>query len=179
MVVSGGRRKLHYLYPDATELVEELDINTNEVLVRKWKRPSEKGLPSQEKPEWEFEIGEDTKVFDPENDLMQVSDLNPQFKRKDTKDRFEWRIRNLPYPKETYLVEMDNQKQQIVLKTTNKKYFKRIDVPDLRRLNLPIFESNVAWKYANNTVIISYDKPAEVKQREADMLMLAHKTAMA
>ena len=30
--ISGGRRKLHYLYPDQTELVEELDVNTNEVL---------------------------------------------------------------------------------------------------------------------------------------------------
>ena len=39
MVVSGGRRKLHYLYPDTTELVEELDMNTNEVITRKWKRP--------------------------------------------------------------------------------------------------------------------------------------------
>ena len=42
-VISGGRRKLHYLYPDQTELVEELDVNTNEVLVRKWKRPREFG----------------------------------------------------------------------------------------------------------------------------------------
>jgi hypothetical protein len=30
--ISGGRRKLHYLYPDTTELVEELDVTTNEVL---------------------------------------------------------------------------------------------------------------------------------------------------
>ena len=32
LILSGGRRKLHYLYPDQTELVEELDLNTNEVL---------------------------------------------------------------------------------------------------------------------------------------------------
>ena len=81
----------------------------------------------------------------------------------DTKERFEWRIRNLPYPKETYIVEVDHPKQQIVLKTTNKKYFKRIDIPDLKRLGLVLMESNIAWKYANNTVIISYDKPKEVK----------------
>ena len=46
MVVQNGRRKLHYLYPDQTELIEELDVNTNEVLLRKWKRPKEKDLPS-------------------------------------------------------------------------------------------------------------------------------------
>jgi len=56
------------LYPDQTELVEELDVNTNEVLgnisiqnllfaiVRKWKRPREIGEGT-----WEFEIGEPVK----------------------------------------------------------------------------------------------------------------------
>ena len=90
--------------------------------------------------------------------------------RKDTKDRFEWRIRNLPYPKETYIIEVDHEKQQIVLKTTNKKYYKRIDIPDLKRLQLKLNEENIAWKYANNTVVISYDKPVEVKQKEKEML---------
>ena len=90
--------------------------------------------------------------------------------RKDTKDRFEWRIRNLPYPKETYIIEVDHNKQQIVLKTTNKKYYKRIDIPDLKRLNMVMEESSIAWKYANNTVIISYDKPDAVKKKELEML---------
>lgn len=111
MIVSNGRRKLHYLYPDQTELVEELDLNSNEVLVRKWKRPRDKDLPAQQAQEWEYEIGEEVKAFNPDSDLLQANDSNPQFKRKDTKDRFEWRIRNLPYPKETYIIEVDNQKQ--------------------------------------------------------------------
>ena len=65
---------------------------------------------------------------------------------------------------------MDHDKQQIVLKTTNKKYYKRIDIPDLKRIQLVIDESAIAWKYSNNTVIISYDKPPQVKQRELEML---------
>ena len=173
-IISGGRRKLHYLYPDKTELVEELDVNTNECLLRKWKRPKEFGDGT-----WEFEIGEDPKQFDPENDLIGVAAGNPYFKRIDTRERFEWRIRNLPYPKETYIIEVDHDKQQIVLKTTNKKYYKRIDIPDLKRLGLKIDESSIAWKYMNNTVIISYDKPAEAKQREREILLLAHKAAAA
>ena len=171
-IISGGRRKLHFLYPDKTELVEELDITSNECLVRKWKRPKEFG-----DGEWEYEIGEEPARFNPENDLLGVSSANPQFKRIDTKDRFEWRIRNLPYPKETYIIEVDHSKQQLVLKTTNKKYYKRIDIPDLKRLGLKIEESSVAWKYLNSTVIISYDKPPQAKQRELEMLMLAHKAA--
>lgn len=86
--------------------------------------------------------------------------------RKDTEDRFEWRIRNLPYPKETYSVEVDHVKQDIVLKTTNKKYYKRIDIPDLKRVGIKLEESEVAWKYQNNTVIIGYDKPEKIKELE-------------
>ena len=50
-----------------------------------------------------------------------------------------------------------------MLKTTNKKYYKRIDIPDLKRAELEIEESSVTWKYANNTVIIGYGKPDQVK----------------
>ncbi len=63
---------MHYLYPDKTELVEELDINTNECLIRKWKRPKEFG-----DGEWEYEIGEEPTRFNPENDLIGVSSTNP------------------------------------------------------------------------------------------------------
>ena len=110
---------------------------------------------------------------------MQVSSSNPVFIRKDTAQRFEWRIRNLPYPKETYIIEVDHQKQQIVLKTTNKKYYKRIDIPDLRRASLEIAEEAIAWRYANNTVIISYDKPDAVKAKDEEMLRLAARASLA
>ena len=86
--------------------------------------------------------------------------------RKDTEDRFEWRIRNLPYPKEVYSVEVDHAKQDIVLRTSNKKYFKRINIPDMKRLGMKLDESDVVWKYQNNTVIIGYDKPQKIKEIE-------------
>lgn len=91
------------MFPDGTELVEERDQNTQEVLIRKWKRPKEFG-----KVDWEYEIGEDSKRFDPEQDIMAVSSNNPVFIRKDTAERFEWRIRNLPYPKDNYIIEVDH-----------------------------------------------------------------------
>ena len=160
------------MFPDQTELVEERDENSNELLVRKWKRPKEFG-----EAQWEYEVGDDGKVFNPENDLLSASSNNPIFMRKDTADRFEWRIRNLPYPKETYNIEVDSQKQQIVLKTTNKKYYKRIDIPDLKRVGLQIDDSQVMWKYANNTVIIAYQKPAKVKARDQEMIKLANQAA--
>ena len=172
-IISNGRRKLHYLFPDQTELVEERDVTNNELLLRKWKRPKELGQSM-----WEYEVGDEGKNFDPETDLMQANSSNPVFIRKDTNDRFEWRIRNLPYPKDNYIIEVDHQKQQIVLKTVNKKYYKRIDIPDLRRVGLEMDEAAIAWRYTNNTVIISYDKPVEVKQRDQEMLALAAQAAV-
>jgi hypothetical protein len=33
-------------------------------------------------------------------------------------------VRNLPYPKEVYEISVDQEKNQVVIRTTNKKYFK-------------------------------------------------------
>lgn len=52
-------------------------------------------------------------------DQVEIFLLQPIFVRKDTKDAYQWRVRNLPYPAETYLVSVDQT--QIVIKTTNKK----------------------------------------------------------
>lgn len=48
------------------------------------------------------------------------------------------------------------------MKTSNKKYYKRIDVPDMKRAGIKLEESEVVWKYQNNTVIIGYDKPEKI-----------------
>ena len=66
-----------------------------------------------------------------------------------------------------------------MLKTVNKKYYKRIDIPDLRRCGLQIDEAAIGWRYANNTVIIGYDKPVEVKRKDQEMLALAAKATQA
>ena len=36
--------------------------------------------------------------------------------------KFEWRVRNLPYPKDVYIVDVDDASQEIIIKTTIKKY---------------------------------------------------------
>lgn len=38
---------------------------------------------------------------------------------------FEFRVRNLPYTADNFEVTIDDEKQQIVIRTKNKKYFKR------------------------------------------------------
>ena len=80
--------------------------------------------------------------------------------------KFEWRIRNLKYPKECYILEIDDAKQEIVVKTTVKKYYKRFDIPDLKRLGIALDPSNLAYQYQNQTLIIRYDKPKKILELE-------------
>lgn len=59
------------------------------------------------------------------------------------------------FPKENFLVELDKAKDDIVIKTVNKKYYKRFDIPDLKRLKIALDESNMKINFQNNTLIIS------------------------
>ena len=47
---------------------------------------------------------------------------------------FQWRIRNLPYPLSVYAVSVEDEK--IVLRTSNKKYFKKFALLDLTRIGI-------------------------------------------
>ena len=87
--------------------------------------------------------------------------------RKDEGNRYGWRIRNMPWPKETYQVTIDHAKQEIVLRTTNKKYFKRIEILEMKRIGLQLEEASVAYKYTNSTLLIYYDKPPKILELEA------------
>ena len=75
--------------------------------------------------------------------------------RKDTDKEFQFRIRNLNYTEDVFLVETDEEKQQIVVRTTNKKYFKRIDIPDIKRFGGTLKKGLEKWAFKNNTLIIS------------------------
>ena len=52
---------------------------------------------------------------------MLIFFFQPIFVRKDTKKAFQWRIRNLPYPIETYNVTADPESRTVIIRTTNKK----------------------------------------------------------
>jgi hypothetical protein len=145
-------------------VVEEYDLQTDELLVRK--RRGKTVLGAWE--EWRFEVGEPPARTTIENDLMRASSSNPVLVRKDRPHAFEWRIRNLAYPKSTYSVTVDTEQNQIIVRTSNKKYFKRIDVEELDHARLPLEEASLSWNHENNTLIIQYKKPASFVQRERD-----------
>lgn len=51
-----------------------------------------------------------------------VSNPQPIFTRKDSSKAFQWRIRNLPYPLNVYSVSVNEEKESITIRTSNKKY---------------------------------------------------------
>eukprot|EP00051_Salpingoeca_urceolata_P008395 m.105645 g.105645 ORF g.105645 m.105645 type:complete len:128 (-) comp15731_c0_seq3:77-460(-) len=93
----------------------------------------------------------------------------PVFLRQDTPKEFQWRVRNMPYALDVYSVTVDSEKQQLVLRTTNKKYFKRFSVPDMERLGIELDQDAVSLAHANNTLIISYQKPPAVLALEKQL----------
>ncbi|XP_041370084.1 protein DPCD-like isoform X2 [Gigantopelta aegis] len=149
-IIQDGRRKIHFTFSDGTELAEEYNLSDNELIIRKWKRKGTLGGEGK----WDFEVGDQSLRQQLAEGLMESSS-NPVFTRKDKKSDFEWRIRNLPYPIETYSVTVDDDNKHIIVRTSNKKYYKKFSIPDMDRAQLPISQKWVQYAHANNTLIIS------------------------
>lgn len=118
------------------------------------------------KEDWIVEIGDPNVLVKKDDEFLIKENTNnvkliliflrqPIFIRKDTNKEFQYRVRNLNYDKSNFIVECDKTKQELVIKTLNKKYFKRFDIPDLKRLNIPLDESNLKVNFQNNTLVIS------------------------
>jgi hypothetical protein len=67
----------------------------------------------------------------------------------------EWRIRNLPYPLSVYSVKAEPESKCITVRTTNKKYFKKLAVPDLERAGLLPEQDKIQFTHKHNTLIIT------------------------
>lgn len=157
-IISDGRRKIHYTFTDKTELAEEYALQNGEIIVRKWRKKSTLGaqLP------WEFEIGQleaGLKINVTED--MTESSSNPIFVRQDTLKAFQWRIRNLFFPANNFNVALDQENRVIIVRTENKKYYKKFNIEDLDRIGIDLDKSNLSHSFANNTLIITYAKPKE------------------
>lgn len=75
--------------------------------------------------------------------------------RNTTRRNLEWRITNLPYPVETYSVTVDSNEKCLIVRTTNKRYFKKLKIPDLERLNIILQQDQVGFTHKLNTLIIT------------------------
>ncbi|XP_075790631.1 protein DPCD isoform X2 [Pelodiscus sinensis] len=167
VLLQDGRRKVHYLFEDGREMAEEYDVETSQLVARKWREKTALGRLGK----WQVEVGEPT--LPPggalESELIKESSSNPIFVRRDAPTSFQWRIRNLPYPKEVYSVSVEKEQRCCVVRTTNKKYYKKFLIPDMDRYQLPLDAAALSFTYANATLIITYRKPKEILAAEEEL----------
>uniref|UniRef100_A0A1B0G322 Protein DPCD n=1 Tax=Glossina morsitans morsitans TaxID=37546 RepID=A0A1B0G322_GLOMM len=178
-VINGRSRKIHYKFPDGQQMAEEYSMDTGVLQKRAWRR-SQQLLGESE---WEVEVGEDYRqlgcagdseqMLNADNNFtVKISNTEPILSKRITKKNIEWRIRNLPYPITVYQVVADCTKRAIVVKTTNKKYYKVIKVEELDRCELLPSQDNLSTHHQYNTLIITYRKPELVCEMEAQVLLL-------
>ena len=164
-LINGDFIKFHTVFKDGSEIVEEYGLYSEELESRRVKKIGMTG-----KEQWTTEIGEEIKPRSNDEFLIRENDNNPLFIRKDTQKEFQWRIRNLKGDADNFMVECDKDKQQIVIRTKNKKYYKRFNIPDLERLNIKLDEKLMKVNFVNNTLVISYTKPKEALDAESEIL---------
>ena len=150
--------------------IEEYVRDSHELISRRWKKKGKLGVQE------EIEIGEpETKV----SDFMALSNTNPIFLRRDTKDKFEFKVRNLiGFKDNMFSLEVDPSSQEIIIRTTNKKYFKRFKIPDMARYGLKLDKSKLSMKFINNTLYVYYEKPEEIKAKESQLRQEMNKLNM-
>lgn len=165
-LVENHLKKVHYELENGQELVEEYNIDTGVLTRRAWKRKTE--LKNDDK--WDIEVGDPEPTFNKdESILIKENSSQPFISRRYTKLNLEWRIRNLPYPIEIYSVTVDLDDKCIVVRTSNKKYFKKIFIPEMERLGLTPEQQNISFSHKFNTLIISYKKPREFIEFEKQL----------
>lgn len=100
--------------------------------------------------------------------MLAESSANPVFSRGDAPKAFQWRVRNVPYPPGTFSVTVDTDADVLVIRTSNKKYYKRFEVPEMRRLGRKLDEEALTYSFADATLLVQYAKPLEVLREEAE-----------
>ena len=118
---------------------------------------------------WQIEVGEEASPAESSTTLLiKESSNTPTVVRRDTRNQFQWRIYPLPFPKNNYDVFVDNAKNKLIIKTTNKKYYKSISVIDLERLGIQLLDNHCNFDWKDDTLIIVYKKPNLVLEKEEE-----------
>ncbi|XP_077259467.1 protein DPCD isoform X1 [Temnothorax americanus] len=171
-VIEDGKRKVHFLLEDGKEMVEEYNTDTNVVVRRAWKEKNNFGTNVG----WTVEVG-DPELKQSNIEIYGIEEssnafvvfLQPFITRRITKTSLEWRIRNLPYPESVYSITAE-QDGTMTVRTSNKKYFKKLKIPDLERIGLKPEQQRISFWHRYNTLIITYKKPPQLLDVEKKVL---------
>lgn len=165
--IHGDRKQITSKFTDGSEIVEEYDVITDELLLRKRRSRNPLGGFS----EWTVEVGTDSHSRNLARGVIVEASGSPVVMRQDSKDAYIIRIRNLPYAKEVFFVSVERRDGdavgEIVVRTSNKKYFKRLDLPDMVRAGIALEPDRLSFDVKHETLIIQYKKPLSVLAAES------------
>lgn len=150
-VISGRSRKIHYKFPNGSQMAEEYSMDTGVCIRRGFK--IEKTLKNTDN--WEMEVGESPAGLSDDTFMLKESNTEPCLTKRITKNNIEFRIRNLPYPIEIYSVAANPETKKITVRTSNKKYFKNITIEELERCDLLPCQANISFTHQFNTLVIT------------------------
>lgn len=157
-VISNGRKRITSKYTDGSEMIEEYDVINDTLLLRKRRTKNTLGGFG----EWVLEIGTEARSRNVDRELIVEANGSPELVRQDSPEAHVFRIRNLPYPKDIYSITVErtegNSVGEIVVRTSNKKYFKRISIPEMVRSCIPLEPSHLSFEVKHSTLIITYKK---------------------
>ncbi|CBH17876.1 hypothetical protein, conserved [Trypanosoma brucei gambiense DAL972] len=166
-VIVNGRRRITSKFVDGGEMIEEYDVITDDLLLRKYRSRTTLGGFST----WEVEVGNEASTRNLDKELVVETSGSPEVVKQDALEFYVFRIRNLPYAKEVFSVAVEHSKPtdmgEIVVRTSNKKYFKRLSIPDMNRRNLKLDPAQLSFDVQHNTLIIRYKKPLVVLAAES------------
>ncbi|CAH0548536.1 unnamed protein product [Brassicogethes aeneus] len=165
-MVDNKLKRVRYDFDDGKIMVEEYNMDTYVVTRRAWKKSTKIGDQDQ----WEIELGDPEPTYNKEEGVIKESSTQPFLSKRLTRINIEWRVRNLPYSFDVYSISIDNDDKCIIVRTTNKKYFKKITVVDMVRLKLPLSKENLSYSHNFNTLIITYKKPKEMLEFEKGLI---------
>lgn len=159
-IIRDGIKRIHFEMSDGEQMLEEYrqdNNNTVELLARKWRRRTALGnIPDA----WHFEVGHcgGGESFEKRQSALvdgvglAESAAEPVVIAEETARYWQWRIRNLPYARDVYRIDVD--KRAVVVGTRNRKYYKRIDVPAAARYGVVLQKEAVAYQHSMNTLLV-------------------------
>ncbi|RNF02805.1 DPCD protein [Trypanosoma rangeli] len=166
-VIVNERKRITSKFVDGSEMVEEFDVITDDLLLRKRRVKTALGNFG----DWQVEVGNELRVRSLEKELLVEANGSPELVRQDTPEYHVFRIRNLPYAREVFSVAVEHREPgdagEIVVRTSNKKYFKRLTILDLQRRHIQLDPTHLSYEVQHNTLIVRYKKPLAILVADA------------
>jgi len=155
---------------------KQLRPETMELLMRKWRGPDKMGRIGN----WEYEVSQPihhaaSNQEEIGSDIISINkNENPIWSSEWTPSHLLWKATNSVWPFENYSVTVvDDAQQTLVVRSKNKKLFKKIQIPALARIHEKLNDSAVDLEYNSKLkcLTILYKKSEAVLKQEEEEKM--------